>query len=168
LHHSEGEPNIHISFRYGAVMKLAIIESPIRFRLYGLSSVVSGRAFGQVGLRLMDEMWRIVKGAGVPTTGINHWVYLPDDQMFVGVEVRNPEAVTIPEPLESCEFKLPRYARHLHIGLYRELGTKWQALKSELAALDETVTLPSLEVYGHSCEGPDEAKAETTIVLGLV
>jgi hypothetical protein len=29
------------------------------------------------------------------------------------------------------------------------------------------MTTPSLEVYGHSCEGDDESKAETTILMGL-
>jgi hypothetical protein len=32
-------------------------------------------------------MWKVVKGTGTATTGINHWVYLPDHQMFVGVKL---------------------------------------------------------------------------------
>lgn len=148
-------------------MEIDIIEQPIRFRLYGLSSVVGDQSYSEVGCRLMDEMWKIVKGAELPTTGINHWVYFADDRMFVGVEVRNAEQATIPEQFEPCEVKLQRYSKHVHIGPYQELPQKWQALKGELSARGETVTMPSLEVYGHSCEGDDESKAETTILMGL-
>lgn len=148
-------------------MKIEIIDEPIRFRLYGRSAVVGDKSYGEVGCRLMDEMWKIVTDANLKTFGINHWVYFADDRMFVGVEVRDAEQATIPEQLEPCEFELPRYSKHLHIGLYHELPQKWQALKAELSARGETITMPSLEVYGHSCEGADESKAETTILTGL-
>ena len=148
-------------------MEIEIIGEPIRFTLYGLSSTVESRRYDEVGLRLMNEMWRIVKEANLATTGINHWVYFADDRMFVGVEVRNAEQATIPESLDRCEFELNRYSKHVHVGPYHELPQKWQALKAELAARGESVTMPSLEVYGHSCEGEDESKAETTILMGL-
>ena len=87
--------------------------------------------------------------------------------MFVGVEVRNAEQTTIPSQLKPYDCELPRYAKHVHIGPYHELPEKWQSLKAALSARDESITTPSLEVYGHSCEGDDESKAETTILLGL-
>jgi effector-binding domain-containing protein len=148
-------------------MESEIIGEPIRFMLYGLSSTVENRRFGEVGLRLMNEMWRIVNEANLATTGINHWVYFADDRIFVGVEARNAEQSTIPESLERCEFELNRYSKHVHVGPYHELPQKWQALKAELAARGESVTMPSLEVYGHSCEGEDASKVETTILMGL-
>lgn len=58
-------------------MNTEIIETPIRFRLHGSSGVVEDERYAEVGRRLVNEMWEAVKGAGVPTTGINHWVYLP-------------------------------------------------------------------------------------------
>lgn len=146
-------------------MEIEIVGEPIRFTLYGLSSTVENRCYGEVGLRLMNEMWTIVKEANLATTGVNHWVYFAEDRMFVGVEVRNAEQSTIPESLEPCEFELNRYSKHVHVGPYHELPQKWQALSAELAARGESVTMPSLEVYGHSCE--DESKAETTILMGL-
>ena len=146
-------------------MEIEIIDEPIRFTLYGLSSTVEDRCYGEVGLRLMNEMWRIVKEAKLATTGINHWVYFANDRMFVGVEVRNAEQSTIPESLERCEFELNRYSKHVHIGAYHELPQKWRALKAEISARGEIATMPSLEVYGHSCK--DESKAETTILIGL-
>jgi effector-binding domain-containing protein len=69
--------------------------------------------------------------------------------------------------LEPCEFELARYSKHVHIGPYHELPRKWQALKAELSARGESVLLPSLEVYGHSCEGDDGSAAETTILMRL-
>jgi effector-binding domain-containing protein len=115
----------------------------------------------------MDEMWTVVKQAKLKTTGINHWVYFADDRMFVGVEVMDSEQAAIPEKLKPCEFELIRYLKHVHVGPYHELPQKWQALNAELSARGESVTMPSLEVYGHSGEGDDDSGAETTILMGL-
>jgi predicted transcriptional regulator YdeE len=110
-------------------------------------------------------MWQVVKGAGLPTTGINHWVYLPDGRMFVGVELRNPQPLPTPEPLEPLTFELQRYMKHVHVGPYQALPAKWKDLKAELAARGEEIGSPSLEVYGHHCD--DASKLETTILIGL-
>lgn len=146
-------------------MEIEVIESPIRFRLHGVGGMVEGERYAEVGLRLMNEMWQAVKGAKIPTTGINHWVYLPDDRMFVGVELRPPQPSTTPAPLEPLGFELPRYLKHVHVGPYQALPQKWKALKAELAARGEVIGSPSLEVYGHHCGDP--AKLETTILIGL-
>ena len=146
-------------------MEIEIIESPMRFHLHGVGGVVEGERYAEVGLRLMNEMWQTVKGAKIPTTGINHWVYLPDDRMFVGVELRTPQPVPTPATLEPLEFELPRYLKHVHVGPYRALPQKWKDVKAELAARGEVVGSPSLEVYGHHCDDP--AKLETTILIGL-
>ena len=146
-------------------MKIDIIVEPIRFRLHGIGGVVENERYGEVGLRLMNEMWQVVKGAGIPTTGINHWVYLPDGRMFVGVELLDPQQFATPDQLEPLEFELQRYMKHLHVGPYQALPEKWKALKTDLAARGEIIGFPSLEVYGHSCADP--SKAETTILIGL-
>ena len=91
-------------------MEIEIIDQPIRFHLHGLSSSVDNHCYGKVGCRLMDEMWKVVKEAKLKTTGINHWVCFADDEMFVGVEVRDAEPAKIPGLLESCECELPRYS----------------------------------------------------------
>jgi effector-binding domain-containing protein len=87
--------------------------------------------------------------------------------MFVGIEVRDTESATITGQLELCEFELMRYSKHVHVGPYHELPQKWQSLKAELSAYGESVTMPSLEIYGHSCEGDDDSRANTTILMGL-
>jgi hypothetical protein len=146
-------------------MHLEIVEEPIRFHLHGISGSVESERYGEVGLRLMNEMWQVVKGAKVPTTGINHWVYLPAGRMFVGVELRNPRPASLPIQLEPLEFELQRYLKHLHVGPYQELPKKWQDLQAELVVRGEVIGTPSLEVYGHHCE--ESSKLETTILIGL-
>jgi hypothetical protein len=145
-------------------MKIEIIEEAIRFYLHGVGGVVENERYGEVGFRLMNEMWQVVKAVRIPTTGINHWVYLPDGRMFVGVALRNPQLPT-PDQLEPLEFELPRYLRHVHVGPYHALPQKWKELKTELAARGEVIGSTSLEVYGHHCADP--SKLETTILIGL-
>ena len=77
-------------------MNIEIIETPLPFHLHGIGGVVENERYGEVGLRLMNEMWQAVKGAKIPTTGINHWVYLPDKKMFVGVERRFSQCPNLP------------------------------------------------------------------------
>lgn len=147
-------------------MDIKIIDSPMYFNLHGLSAEVENEQYGPTGLRLMDAMWKVVKESGLRTTGINHWVYLPDGRMFVGVEVTDPDRARVPEPLEWYAFELPRFLKHVHIGPYQTLPQKWAALKTEIAARGESIGFPSLEIYGHaSCD--DTSEPETTILLGL-
>lgn len=147
-------------------MKIEIIEQPIRFHLYGIGGVVENDRYGEVGLRLMNEMWQLVKGAKIPTTGINHWVYLPDARMFVGVELRSPQQLPMLDQLQPLEFELQRYMKHVHVGPYQALPQKWKELQAELTALGEVICSPSLEIYGHHCE-EEPSKLETTILIGL-
>ena len=144
-------------------MNIEILETPIRFQLHGLSSEVQNKQFGEVGMKLMNEMWKVVKDSSTANTGNNHWLYLPDGRMFVGVELL-PDAM-VPKQLESIEFDLKRYLKHVHIGPYQNLPAKWAALKTEIAERDETIGSPSLEIYGHHCD--DQSKLETTILIGL-
>lgn len=146
-------------------MNIEIIEEPLRFHLHGISGVVENERYAEVGLRLMDAMWQVVKGAGIPTTGINHWVYLPAGRMFVGVQLRNPQQTPLPDQLEPLEFELQRYMKHLHVGPYQELPQKWKDLQAKLVGSGEIIGSPSLEVYGHHCA--ETSKLETTILIGL-
>ena len=90
----------------GVQMKVEILDEPIRFHLHGIGGVVENERFGEVGLRLMNVMWQVVKSAQIPTTGINHWVYHSDGRMFVGVELCNPQQAPLPDQLEPLEFEL--------------------------------------------------------------
>src|SRR5262249_244632 len=110
-------------------MEIEIIDEPIRFRLHGKCSVVADQRYGEVGFRLMNEMWKAVKDANIQTTGINHWVYMALDRMFVGVEIKNAQPAMILDELEPLDFELRRYGKHLHIGPYQTLPEKWKDLK---------------------------------------
>jgi hypothetical protein len=142
-------------------MDIEILNEPISFRLFGLSSVVENHCYGEVGCRLLDEMWRIVHDQDSKTTGINHWVYLTDGSLFVGVELLNNS----PGDLQPLEIELPRYLKHVHVGPYSKLPEKWNVLKEKLAERGESIGFPSLEIYGHHCD--DESKLETTILICL-
>ena len=146
-------------------MKIEIIDEPIRFRLNGKWSVVENQRYGEVGLLLMNEMWKAVKDAKVATTGINHWVYMADERMFVGVQIENAQQAAIPNQLELFDFELRRYMKHLHVGPYQALPQKWRDLQAELVARGEVICSPSLEIYGHHCDEP--TNLETTILIGL-
>lgn len=47
-------------------MKIEIIEEPVQFHLHGIEGVVENEKYGEIGFRLMNEMWQVVKGANVP------------------------------------------------------------------------------------------------------
>jgi len=144
-------------------MDMAIVDAPISFDLHGIMTTAPNRDFARAGVRSMDAMWAALRAAGTPNTGINHWVYLPDDALFVGVELA--PGASAPAPLEPLRVELGRHLQHLHVGPYQALPAKWQALKAELAARGETLIGRSLEIYGHHTDDP--AKLETTILIGL-
>lgn len=146
-------------------MNPKIITEPIQFDLRGISGFVTDERYGEVGLQLMNEMWRVIHSANVATMGTNHWVYLGGGRMFVGVEVINANRATLPEQLEHLQFELHRYLRHVHIGPYQALPQKWRELIAEMESRGEVVTMPSLEVYGHHCD--EASQLETTILIGL-
>lgn len=145
-------------------LPIEILEQPQHFQLWGISGEVQNEQYGPVGLQLMDALWQAVRTAGLKTAGVNHWVYLPDSQMFVGVELL-PDQPPPSAPLTPLAFELPRALKHIHVGPYQELPQKWKALFAELNARGEQPGPVSLEVYGHHCEEP--SKQETTILIGL-
>lgn len=144
-------------------MDFEIIEKPIRFTLYGCSSTDVCNLIGEIGLQLMNEVWRTVKEGNLITTGINHWVYLKDGSMFVGVELQSQS--DLPTGLAKLQFTMDRYLKHVHIGAYHALPKQWQTLKLALVDLGESIGPHSLEIYGHHCD--DESKLETTILINL-
>lgn len=146
-------------------MNYEIIETPRQINLHGISGIVQNEQYGMTGMRLMNELWPLVKGANLLNTGINHWVYLPDNRMFTGVELLNTANTLVPKQLESLEVKLHRYLEHVYIGPYEALPQKWSELKSMLRMLGEVIVSPSLEIYGHHCN--DKSKLETTILISL-
>jgi hypothetical protein len=144
-------------------MSIDIAETPLRIELAGNRGKVTGRRYGEVGKRLMDPMWAEIRAKGIKTTGINHWVYLAEDEMFTGVELASPAGDR--GSLEPLSVELRRYARTVHRGPYTELGVAWDRLCAELAARGEKKGFPGIEIYGHWNEDP--CQLVTTILVAL-
>src|SRR5262245_6902311 len=123
-------------------MKTTIIETPFRVTLAGLRGAVDGNCYGEVGKRLMDQMWAEIRRLRIENRGLNHWVCLPDSQMFTGVELT--AAGHQPGSLELLDVFLPRYLQHIHQGSYSELPGVWQQLSDQLNQQGETRKYPSL------------------------
>ena len=92
-------------------MNVEILDAPLHFHLHGKSSAVENERYGETGLKLMDEMWKIIRQAGAANSGINHWVYLGDGRMFVGVELLpNAQPPAGLEPLAELAWEQARKA----------------------------------------------------------
>lgn len=146
-------------------MQVEVVTTPRRFKLYGYSSPVEGMQFPQVGLPLMDRLWKLVGSKGIDTTGVNYWVYPNVQSMFVGTEVPASTPPGNLTELECLEFELPRYLQHVHRGPYDLLAEKWAALMASLPERGETAAGYALEIYGPHT--PNPADAETTILIGV-
>ncbi|MEZ4619590.1 MAG: hypothetical protein R2867_29355 [Caldilineaceae bacterium] len=132
--------------------------------LFGHRGSRNGVAVPVVGKRLMDALWREIQTQGIKTKGINHWVYLPNDELFTGVELADAQCRQ-DLPVEQLTVSLARYLRYRHIGPYAMLPQIWPQLLDQLRQRGETPTPPHLEIYGHWQS--DETKCETTILIGL-
>ncbi len=134
--------------------------------MFGYRGLIKDGIVHASGKPLMDRMWREVQDHRIKTTGINHWVYLPDSLIFTGVELKEPTTdVGTLGTLEMLNVSLERYVKHLHVGPYSTLGATWMQLMEELKKRCEKSEYPNLEIYGHW--NADEAKCETTILIGL-
>ena len=145
-------------------MDYEIIEAPLCLTLHGIGGRIDERPVTIVGKRLMDAMWQEVQTHSVKAKGLNHWVYLPNSEMFVGVELGD-DLVNGIGTLEKFEVRLPRYLQYLHRGPYSTLPEIWPKLFAILEQIEEHPLLPNLELYGHW--NPDPTQCETTILIGL-
>ncbi len=145
-------------------MNIEIASDPFRITLFGYRGLIKDGIVHASAKPLMDRMWQEVQDCRIKTTGINHWVYLPDSTIFTGVEFKDP--ATDVGTLEALDVSLDRYVRHLHVGPYSTLGAIWPQLMGEIKQRGEKQQYPNLEIYGHW--NADETKCETTILIGLV
>ncbi|WP_299460773.1 GyrI-like domain-containing protein [uncultured Gimesia sp.] len=144
-------------------MNLEISSVPYRVILFGYRGLIKDGSVHASAKPLKDRMWKEVQDRRIKTTGINHWVYLPDSMIFTGIELKEP--TTEVGTLESLEVSLDRYVKYLHVGPYSTLGATWLELMEELKKHNVKPDYPHLEIYGHW--NADETKCETTILIGL-
>ncbi|MEZ4706267.1 MAG: GyrI-like domain-containing protein [Caldilineaceae bacterium] len=145
-------------------MQYEIINSPFHVTLFGFRGTIDGETVPVVGKRLMDMLWGVVHAHKIKTKGINYWVYLPNSEMFAGVELAAEQSNPIGQ-LDPLEASLERYLRHVHKGPYAQLPQIWPQLMAALKQQGEAPAFPNLEIYGHWHS--DETKCETTIIIGL-
>ena len=144
-------------------MKTEIVNGALRINLVGISDKVEGQCFGEKGKELMDTMWSEIQDHGVRSYGLNHWVYLPENQLFTGVELKEPSNDL--GTLELIEVVLPKFLRHVHVGPYSDLPKVWDKLLTQVEHQGEIRVNPSVEIYGHWNEDP--SRLGTTILIGL-
>ncbi|MEO8268825.1 MAG: hypothetical protein ABI557_03835 [Aureliella sp.] len=152
-----------MSIRSDYYMNLEVSSEPFRVSLSGYGGRIDNGNVPALGKRLMDRMWNEVHTHQIATSGVNHWVYLPNSMIFIGVELvdRFSDAGT----LEKMEVSLKRYLKYLHVGPYATLPQIWPQLLAELEQRNEKPTFPKLEIYGHW--NPEPTKCETLILLAL-
>lgn len=146
-----------------SVMKFEIVDDPFHVELVGKRGAVENHRYGEVGRRLMDAMWSEVRRLKLPNVGLNHWVYLPNHELFTGVEL-SPPAADIGS-LDALRVDVGRRLQHVHRGPYTELPAVWKSLFDELKASGEKSISPGLEIYGHWTD--DTTQLTTTILIAL-
>ena len=124
-------------------MKVEIVNSPFQNSLVGKSGQVEGKCYGEKGQELMDSTWSEIRDRGIESHGLNNWVYLPDDRLFTGVELKG--YCDDLGSLESMEVSLSRFLRHVHIGPYSDLPKVWDELLKFVEREAEIHVYPSLE-----------------------
>ena len=115
------------------------------------------------GERILDRMWAEIRDLKIKSKGLNHWVYLPDCQLFTGVELTGPTHDL--GSLETIDVALERYLSYVHKGPYTQLPVIWPQLMDQIRTLGEQCIYPNLEIYGHWNQDP--MQCETTILIGL-
>jgi predicted transcriptional regulator YdeE len=144
-------------------MTIEILNRELILSIYGFSGKVINNNYGQTGVALMDEMWKIVKGNHLKNKGTNIWVYNADNTMMAGVELdEEPKA---DYKLEQKTIHLTKYAYWKHIGPYNQLFDVNAMMRKTLSQMGVAFHHPCLEIYGHM--HPDETKCETEIIWAV-
>ena len=144
-------------------MEISIINTPFNVHLYGYSGTVENKQYGQTGFKLMDAMWKEIRLYEMQHKGVNHWVYLPGETMFVGVELKQPAPQS--STLEYKNVQLNKYAYYKHIGPYNLLAQVYAGIRQELSDRGLKPVSPGMEIYGHW--NNDESKLETEILMSF-
>ena len=144
-------------------MRIDIVDRPLKVSLIGRSGPIGELSYGQKGQELMDSMWSDIRDRAIQTHGLNHWVYLPGNHLFTGVELKGP--LRDIGSLERIEVVLSRFVRHVHVGPYSGLPGVWDELLKRIEGEGEARAYPNMEIYGHWTKDTGELK--TTILIGL-
>jgi len=142
-------------------MQTEIIDTELKLNIIGFQGIAQNKDYAGMAFKLMDKMWKIVKGDGIKHKGMNIWVYEDSHAVFAGVE---PEDPALPHNgLEKKTITLKKYAYYKHIGPYQLIGKAGEQMRNEIKSLGLKVMLPYIEIYGHWVQ--DESKLETELLM---
>ena len=144
-------------------MNLEIISKPLILNIHGFSGIAANRDYAGTAFKLMDRMWKIVKGNDLKNKGLNIWVYEEGHGVFAGVELEG-----IPEQdfgLEQKTVSLSAYAYYKHIGPYHLIKQAVADMTGELKSRGCNTGLPYIEIYGHWTN--EESKSETELLMSI-
>lgn len=144
-------------------MNIDIIYKPFSLNIHGFSGQAVNKDYAGTAFKLMDRMWKVVKGNNLANKGLNVWVYEPNEMVFAGVKLKGE-----PKPemgLERKHLVLEKYAYCKHIGPYHLIKQTGLAMRSELQARNIQIISPYIEIYGHWTQ--DETKLETELIMAI-
>jgi predicted transcriptional regulator YdeE len=144
-------------------MHLKIIDKELSLHMHGFFGTAINKDYAGTAFKLMDSMWKVVKGNNLENKGLNIWVYEPGESVFAGVELNEIPADKI--GLEQKTITLSKYAYYKHIGPYYLIKQSGENMKDELKTRGLEPGLPYIEIYGHWTN--DETKLETELLMAL-
>ena len=125
-----------------------------------------GKRFGEEIMSLLNRVWPVIKGGGIPHDGINRVVYDADCTVFAGVMLGpGAEAMPAAAGLELKSVRLARYALCKHVGPYHLIPATGAAMTKALEAAGHRTGWPTVEVYGHWTSDESKLETETFVVL---
>jgi effector-binding domain-containing protein len=142
-------------------MNVEIINTNLHLNMHGFSGMAINKDYAGTAFRLMDRMWKVVKGNNLENKGLNIWVYEQNEMVFAGVELNGSPAEGT--ELEQKNITLSRYAYYKHIGPYSLIKQSGQNMRDELKRQGFETCLPYIEIYGHWSN--DESKLETELLM---
>lgn len=142
---------------------IEIITQPLTLDIYGFAGIALNKDYAGTAFKLMDRMWKIVKGNNISNKGINIWVYETGEKVFAGVELYEAPDPTV--GLERNTITLSMYAYHKHIGSYHLIKQAVEHMTAQIKAAGYEAALPYVEIYGHWTN--DESRLETALLMSV-
>lgn len=139
-----------------------------------VSGWVNARNVAQKIPELLSQVWEFIGEAGLPRTGNNVVVYLPeaDGSCFFdesGIPAQMGVLLEVPFEAKSDVFASAtpagRVATTLHRGPYHNLPAAHAVVHSWCAENGLELVGPNWEVYGHWSENPDELQTDVYYLL---
>jgi len=144
-------------------MNIEIINTPLSIDTYGFSGTALNKDYAGTAFKLSGKVWQTIKETGIKNKGQNIWVYEPNESVFAGVALEEPQKNN--SALQHKNITLMKYAYFKHIGSFGLIRQVGQNMIEEINKRGLQTTLPYVEIYGHW--NNDETKLETELLMSL-